>query len=70
MKAMIVGAAHVQMALLDCIERGEFADAARILPDLTLGQVHQLRTGAARLTGNTRDGITLVRVGIAAQEGE
>lgn len=67
---MTVGAAHVQKVLLDCIRRGEFADAARILPELTLGQIHQLRTGAARLAGNTRDGVTVVRVGTAAQEGE
>lgn len=65
-----VGASHTQKVLLDLIRRGEIDGAARVLPELTLHDLAALRSGAARLAGNTRDGITVVRVGIAAQEGE
>jgi hypothetical protein len=67
---MAVGASHTQKVLLDLIRRGEIEDACRVLPDLTLREIASLRSGASRLAGNTRDGITIVRVGTAVAEGE
>lgn len=56
---MTITAGWVQHILLQALRDGDLQTIAELAPEMTVGELNGLRTGAARLTGDTTEGIEL-----------